>query len=112
MSVQEILAQVANGTLKAEDAAKLLPSPQAASKGIRARVSPKGAVSVYGLQAQYPVTLYVGQWDRVFTEGKTLIEKCIAENAHLLDLKTDSDTVKAVKAAARIKAGIVAKKAA
>jgi len=112
MSVQEILAQVANGTLKAEDAAKLLPSSQAASKGISVRVSAKGAVSVYGLQAQFPVTLYAGQWERVFAEAKPLIEKCIAENAGLVDLKTDSDTVKAVKAAARLKAGIVAKKAA
>lgn len=112
MSIQEILAAVADGTLTAEAAAKLLPTPSVASKGISVRVSAKGAVSVYGLQSQFPVTLYAGQWERVFSEAKPLVEKCIEDNAHLVDLKTDSDAVKATKAAARLKAGIVAKKAA
>lgn len=34
------------------------------STEISFKVSPKGAVSVYGL-GRFPVTLYVGQWERL-----------------------------------------------
>lgn len=30
--------------------------------GLRAKVSTKGAVSIYGLNARFPVTLYADQW--------------------------------------------------
>lgn len=38
----------------------------AASGGVlRCKVSEKGAVSVYGLNAKWPITLYAQQWDRL-----------------------------------------------
>jgi len=36
-----------------------------ATSPLTCKVSNKGAVSVYGL-GRYPVTLYVGQWERLF----------------------------------------------
>ncbi len=32
---------------------------------LRCKVSEKGALSVYGLSAKWPVTLYIGQWERL-----------------------------------------------
>lgn len=36
------------------------------AKQIRFKVSEKGGVSVYGLNTQWPVTLYREQWERLF----------------------------------------------
>ena len=36
------------------------------AKALRFKVSEKGGVSVYGLNTQWPVTLYREQWDRLF----------------------------------------------
>ena len=49
---------------------------------LRCKVSEKGAVSVYGLQKQWPVTLYADQWERLFAvadEIKTFIQEHAAE---------------------------------
>jgi len=35
---------------------------------IRYKVSDKGALSVYGLNVRFPVTLYVGQWERLVAD--------------------------------------------
>lgn len=43
------------------------------------RVSPKGGISVYGLQ-RWPVTLYAAQWDRVLGHGDA-IKAFAKENA-------------------------------
>lgn len=51
---------------------------------ITAKVSEKGAVSLYGL-GRFPVTLYAPQWTRLFTEAKPVVEACIQENKELLD---------------------------
>ena len=32
---------------------------------LRCKVSEKGALSVYGLSAKWPTTLYIGQWERL-----------------------------------------------
>ena len=32
---------------------------------LRCKVSEKGAISVYGLSAKWPTTLYIGQWERL-----------------------------------------------
>lgn len=37
--------------------------------GLRCKVSEKKAVSVYGLNARFPVTLYRTQWERLLTPG-------------------------------------------
>jgi len=36
------------------------------------KVSDKGAVSVYGLSARFPVTLYESQWERLLAVGDDL----------------------------------------
>lgn len=53
------------------------------SSGIK--VSPKGAVSIYGL-GHWPVTLYSGQWKKLL-EMKEKILQFIAENEKLLSTK-------------------------
>jgi hypothetical protein len=56
----------------------------AAPKALSCKVSPKGAVSVYGLNTQWPITLYTGQWDRLFAYVET-IKAFIAENKAAVD---------------------------
>lgn len=73
--------------LRAENA-KLKAAQEKARKpvGITAKVSTKGAISVYGLQ-RFPVTLYASQWQRFIKEGVAQVEKCIAENGEKLATK-------------------------
>ena len=40
-------------------------------KAISLKVSPKGAVSLYGL-GRFPVTLYGGQWERLLSEAEAI----------------------------------------
>lgn len=64
-SLDQIVAAVAAGKLNVDTASALLQRLQrSAPKTLTAKVSDKGAVSVYGLQ-RLPVTLYVGQWERL-----------------------------------------------
>lgn len=62
-------------------------SAMAASKpkALTIKVSEKGAVSVYGM-GKWPVTLYRGQWERLF-ENRAQIEAFIKANAQLLSVK-------------------------
>jgi hypothetical protein len=65
MNKEEILAKLAAGELKVEEASKLLAEVDQPKRGtLYCKVSEKGAISVYGLQ-RMPVTLYVEQWDRL-----------------------------------------------
>jgi hypothetical protein len=65
MTKEEILAQLAAGQLTVDDASKLLAEQEQTRKGsLYCKVSPKGAMSLYGLQ-RMPVTLYVDQWERL-----------------------------------------------
>ena len=69
MNKQEILAKVASGELKIEDASRMLADIEQPKRGqLYAKVSAKGAISVYGLQ-RMPVTLYVEQWERLLNFG-------------------------------------------
>lgn len=69
MKKEEILAKVAAGELKIEEASKLLEEAERERRSsLYCKVSQKGAVSVYGLQ-RMPVTLYMEQWDRLLTFG-------------------------------------------
>jgi hypothetical protein len=64
MKKEDILAQVAEGKLM-DEASKLLADLEPARTGtLYCKVSPKGAVSLYGLQ-RMPVTLYIEQWERL-----------------------------------------------
>lgn len=65
MKKEEILAKLAAGEIKVEEATKLLEQAEREQRGsLYCKVSEKGAVSVYGLQ-RMPVTLYVEQWERL-----------------------------------------------
>jgi hypothetical protein len=65
MTKEEILAQVAAGELSVDEAARKLAEQEAVRRGtLYCKVSPKGAMSLYGLQ-RMPVTLYIEQWQRL-----------------------------------------------
>lgn len=51
-------------TLSKEQLIAMLAQAQQ-PKRLTCKVSPKGALSVYGL-GRFPVTLYAGQWERLF----------------------------------------------
>jgi hypothetical protein len=78
---EEVLAKVASGDLSIEEASKMLADEAPKRGTLYCKVSPKGAVSVYGLQ-RMPVTLYVEQWDRLLgfsEEIKTFLKDHDAE---------------------------------
>lgn len=78
MSKEDILARVAARELSIDEASKLLAEDEQKRKGnLHCKVSPKGALSLYGLQ-RMPVTLYVDQWERLLNfadELKAFIAK-------------------------------------
>jgi hypothetical protein len=53
--------------LRAENAA--LKAKEAERHVLRCKVSDKGAVSLYGVHARFPVTLYADQWERVLAKA-------------------------------------------
>ena len=75
---EEILAKVAAGELPVQDASKLLEQLEAPRGRLYCKVSPKGAMSLYGLQ-RMPVTLYVEQWERLLDFSDEL-RKFMAEH--------------------------------
>ncbi len=64
MTNQEILAKVASGAMTVEEASIAMAKNSPKGNTLHCKVSEKGALSVYGLQ-RMPVTLYVGQWERL-----------------------------------------------
>jgi hypothetical protein len=75
---EEILAKLQAGELSVEEASKLLTDAAPKRGTLFCKVSEKGAISVYGLQSRFPVTLYVEQWERLlnFTDDlKAFIEE-------------------------------------
>jgi len=73
MQRKEILAKVAAGELTPEEADRLLAELNSEAAVLTCKVSPKGAVSVYGLQ-RMPVTLYADQWYRLLAFGDDIRE--------------------------------------
>jgi hypothetical protein len=87
MNKEEILAKLASGELKVEEASKLLAELEQPKRGtLYCKVSEKGAISVYGLQ-RMPVTLYVEQWDRLLNFSDEL-RAFMKENDARLKRKT------------------------
>jgi hypothetical protein len=73
--------------LRAENEA--LKAKVAAKSTIKAKVSDKGAMSVYGL-GRFPVTLYRSQWDRLLSDPVVAYLKGFIEaNADNLKSKDD-----------------------
>ena len=61
----QILADLAAGKITPREASALLDKLDKPPRGtLYCKVSPKGAISVYGLQ-RMPVTLYAEQWERL-----------------------------------------------
>lgn len=86
MTKDEILAKLASGELKVEDASKLLAELDTPKRGgLYCKVSEKGAVSVYGLQ-RMPVTLYMEQWERLLEFGDQ-VKQFIKDNGSSLKKK-------------------------
>lgn len=60
-----------------------------ATKGaIKFKVGAKGGVSVYGLNARFPVTLYADQWERLI-EAMPELSAFIDANRDRLSMKGD-----------------------
>ena len=91
MTQSEVLAAVATGKLSLDDAGKLLDllKPQQPVREVSFKVteahperkgkdgkvqkeSKGGACSIYGLNAMWPVTLYVEQWERLLAAAPKL----------------------------------------
>ena len=56
-----------------------------ANKEVYFKVSERGAISVYGL-GRFPVTLYLGQWEKLFEHQQRLVEFMV-EHASELAIK-------------------------
>ena len=71
MTTQDILAKVANGDIKPDEASKLIEALNSNGKPVQLtyKVSSKGAVSVYGM-GRFPVTLYAEQWERLDSDSE------------------------------------------
>ena len=72
MTTQEILAKVASGDIQPGEAATLIAAmnnSNGKSNTLTYKVSPKGAMSVYGM-GRFPVTLYAEQWERLDSDAE------------------------------------------
>ena len=86
MNKAEILAKLAAGEMKVDEASKLLAELETPKRGsLYCKVSEKGAVSVYGLQ-RMPVTLYMEQWERLLDFGDE-VRAFVKDNADRLKRK-------------------------
>jgi len=83
MKKEEILEKVAKGELPVGEATKLLEQAEQTRRGtLYCKVSPKGAMSLYGLQ-RMPVTLYVEQWERLLAFSEELHKFMEEHNSEL-----------------------------
>ena len=73
-------------TLEAQNAA--LTAQLGKAQTLKCKVSTKGGISVYGLNAKWPVTLYSEQWKRL-ADFMPNIAAFANANSHLLTSKAD-----------------------
>ena len=59
------------------------------NKKLSAKVSEKGAVSIYGLRQRFPVTFYADEWETLFANAQG-IRKFIKDNAKSLKQKSEN----------------------
>ena len=88
-NAQSILDEM-NEIAELEAMAQRLKELKAKNKNrLRVKVSQKGAVSVYGLQARFPVTLYAAQWEKLLLElvDTGVLRAFIEENKNQLSYK-------------------------
>ena len=63
---EQVLAKVATGEATVEQAVSWMEAQGRQKYRLTFKVAEKGGLSVYGLQRQFPVTLYPNQWQAVF----------------------------------------------
>ena len=88
-NAQSILDEM-NEIAELEAMAQRLKELKAKNKNrLRVKVSQKGAVSIYGLQARFPVTLYAAQWEKLLLElvDTGVLRAFIEENKDQLSYK-------------------------
>ena len=61
---------------------KALKAKQPKAPGLTLKVSPKGAVSLYGIN-RFPVSLYASQFERLLSHGEKIREFIAANSATL-----------------------------
>lgn len=76
-------AQATLAAALAERDALKAKADKPAERGIFCKVSEKGAVSLYGVNAKWPVTLYGDQWARVLDKGEMIRAFILANKATL-----------------------------
>jgi hypothetical protein len=81
-SQQEIISKVATGVYSPEEGLAKLNS--SAGSDLWAKVSQKGALSVYGLQ-RMPTTLYKGQWRRLAAWMEGILELIASHEQELTE---------------------------
>lgn len=105
-SESEVIEAIVNKRISATEAntrlaelkAEAVAAVQSSPKALSCKVSVAGCVSVYGLQSQYPVSLFPEQWTRLAAFIPTIQEFAKANAAKL---KANSDVHRILKAEAK-----------
>ena len=84
-SKDEALSWLMAGEITVEDY-KRWDASKTVQSALRCKVSEKGAISVYGLSAKWPTTLYIGQWERLI-EFLPQLQQFAKDNASKLSRK-------------------------
>lgn len=87
---QELLAKIADLERKASKTKKT-------DAGLWFKVSAKGAISVYGINARFPVTMYADQLEKFLSHAEP-IRAFMAENKALLSVKPIAETAEVAPA--------------
>ena len=85
-SKDEALSWLMAGEITVEDYKRWDASKATPPTALRCKVSEKGALSVYGLSAKWPTTLYIGQWERLI-EFLPQLQQFAKDNAGKLSRK-------------------------
>lgn len=75
-----VLAQLQAKIAELEAKNKALEAEHSKPRTITFKVSDKGGLSVYGINSRFPVTLYIGQWERLL-EALPRMRQFMADNA-------------------------------
>lgn len=98
VELAKLTAALVSGAIKPDkfnqEVAALVATASAAAgaKSLTFKISEKGAVSVYGLNARFPVSLYAEQWERLLSAADDL-RAFLKANADKLPAKGDRPKV-------------------
>lgn len=94
---EEVLAKVAAGEASVEQAVAWMEEQSRQKYRLTFKVAEKGGISVYGLQRQYPVTLYPEQWEALI-EHVPAIQEFLSKPETKQTCKANQLKAKAAKA--------------